>query len=339
MNAADRLRFCLSETALSVPDLSFPEPTLLGMSAVGAPCAAVDGWPRQSVRTPRLPAGAPTLYEYWFAATSCRRGRYGDIRYSATPSLLFGVVELDEAAFTPASGTPLSAAAETAYRQIFALLAEEDRPHLWRVWNYVPEINRVEHSLERYRQFNIGRHQAFGAFERPVDSSPAACALGVGPGPLSIAFLAARTPADAIENPRQVSAFVYPSQYGPKSPTFTRAALARLEGQAWLFISGTASIVGHETVHVGDVAAQTRETMVNIGVLVDEANRRLGADGFSLSRLCYRVYVRHAADYPLVRQALVEAVGPTLQAVYVQADVCRHDLLMEIEAQACHPLA
>ncbi len=98
---------------------------------------------------------------------------------------------------------------------------------------------------------------------------PAASALGFESGPLTICFFAAREAMPlAIENPRQVSAYKYPEDYGPRSPTFSRASAIELHGQTVLFISGTASIVGHQTMHAGDVVAQTQETIVNIKATV-----------------------------------------------------------------------
>jgi enamine deaminase RidA (YjgF/YER057c/UK114 family) len=151
-------------------------------------------------------------------------------------------------------------------------------------------------------------------------------------------FLAGRTPPVAIENPRQVSAYRYPADYGPRSPTFSRAALARLPGQELLFVSGTASIVGHQTMHVGDVAGQTRETVANIAAVLAEANRASLTQAYDLGELSYRAYLRHAEDLPRVRALLDELLGPRAAVVYVQADICRADLLMEVEAMASHAL-
>ena len=110
---------------------------------------------------------------------------------------------------------------------------------------------RDRHGLERYRQFNIGRQDAFLDSHRGATGNvPAASAIGLAGGPLSVAFLAGATPALAVENPRQVSAYLYPADYGPRSPTFSRAVRATLSGQEALFVSGTASIVGHRTVPV-----------------------------------------------------------------------------------------
>jgi hypothetical protein len=58
-----------------------------------------------------------------------------------------------------------------------------------------------------------------------------------------------------------VSAYDYPRQYGPAAPSFSRAALTP---DPLLLISGTASIVGHASVHLGDVTAQLEETLANL---------------------------------------------------------------------------
>lgn len=313
---------------------------ILGMHCLGL-CTAANTHtpPTQQVSLPILGQAADALHEIWHVADACQAGQFESIAFRRTDAVLFGTISIDEASLHVAEGaSSLLAAAESAYRQIFALLAAEGFPHLWRTWNYLPAIHAEECGLERYRQFNIGRHQAFGAFERPVGSSPAACALGVDNGPLSIAFIAGRRPSTRIENPRQVSAFAYPSQYGPRSPTFTRAAtVANGDGEI-LFISGTASIVGHETQHHGDVAAQTRETVANLAALLEQANLKRAAQHYTLQDLIYRVYIRHASDYAQVRDTLESLVGNDIQVLYVQAEVCRRDLLVEIEAVAFKPL-
>ena len=212
--------------------------------------------------------------------------------------------------------------------------------HLLRLWNYLPRINAETGGLERYRQFNIGRHLAFEAAGRLVmDSIPAASALGVSGGPLSVAFLAGRTPTRSIENPRQLSAFRYPADYGPCSPTFSRAALGRYAGAEWLFVSGTASIVGHQSMHPGDPVAQTRELLANLDALLAEASRCSAGPAYRLPELSARVYVRHPEHLAAVQAELARGLGGTAPRVYLQADVCRADLLVEVEAQACHLLS
>jgi chorismate lyase / 3-hydroxybenzoate synthase len=209
------------------------------------------------------------------------------------------------------------------------------------VWNYLPDINRDSGGTERYRQFNSARQHALRASGRALAGNvPAASALGAArASPLVVYFLAGRTAPIFVENPRQVSAYHYPRQYGSHSPVFSRAALLRQRASLTLFISGTASIVGHRSLHVGDTAAQTRETLANIEALLAEANRVASGAHFSLDALACKVYVRRPADLPVIQAELARAFGPDARIVYLQADICRQDLLVEIEATAMSPLA
>lgn len=337
----------------------------------GKPPAALAGagLPLARVATPPLQAD-PVVCEIWHGAGDGGRAalpepageagaapgtaRHGvvDFRVDAALGLLFGSVTLSEADFAGAPAAMLQCATERAYRDIFGLLDAQGYPYLVRVWNYVADINAEESGLERYRQFNIGRQDAFMACRREVVGNvPAACALGAVGQPaaqrmLSIAFLASPRAPVAVENPRQLSAYRYPSQYGPRSPTFARAGVWRCGKEGGraatvLFVSGTASIVGHRTVHAGDVAAQTRESMANIAAVLEQAARD-GHARLGLTDLVYRVYVRDPQDagtLASVRAELERAAGRSVPAAYVQADICRGDLLVEIEASAGHGLA
>ncbi len=135
-----------------------------------------------------------------------------------------------------------------------------------------------------------------------------------------------------IENPRQTSAYRYPPKFGLHSPSFSRACVLSESEGTNLFVSGTASIVGHETLHRGDVSAQTRETLANLGALLEEANRVVGARRYSLDGLKFKVYVRRPRDLEAIQEALSASLRPAAPILYLQADVCREELLMEIEA-------
>lgn len=288
-----------------------------------------------------LPAGDEAICEAWYSAEPLTDGRHGPIRYRQGETLLFGCLSLAEAAGATADAAraPLQMTADAAYRAIFALLEARPDYTVLRFWNYFPAINRESHGMERYRQFNVGRQDAFLAHRRSVlGNAPAACALGSADGGLHVAFLAARTNVIGIENPRQLSAYHYPGKYGPRSPTFARAGLVNLDGRDMLFISGTASIVGHQSVHLGDVAAQTRECLHNIAAILVEANREAPRADFRLDGLAYKVYVRHAADLVTVRREMAQFIDAPVSAVFLQADVCRADLLVEIEASGGHAI-
>jgi enamine deaminase RidA (YjgF/YER057c/UK114 family) len=279
-----------------------------------------------------LSPGGPRV-DAWRATGPVTDGRCGHVTWRHDGRWLFGAIDLDE----DAASHDLAALAHEAYLDVFRTLRETGFVHLQRLWNYLPGINADGNGLERYRHFNAGRQMAFletghAAFE----GAPAACAIGTSGGPFCVRFLAGAVAPVPVENPRQVSAYHYPSAYGPRSPTFSRAALVRSgEGEVSLLISGTASIVGHASVHVGDVAAQTRETLVNLRAVIDAAHARCSAR-FALAQLQCVVYVRRAADADLIRSVFEAEVGAdspaARSAVYLEADICRSDLLVEIEA-------
>jgi chorismate lyase / 3-hydroxybenzoate synthase len=259
---------------------------------------------------------------------------HGGVRYRYCDDVLFGSLTVAEQDTSEGEASALLRATAKAYQEVFDVLDKTGHRHLIRIWNYLPDINRETGGDERYRHFNSARRMAFRNSGRAtMGTVPAACALGSPPGsPISIYFLAARRPARMIENPRQTSAYHYPPKFGRHSPIFSRACVWGEAADSKLFVSGTASIVGHETIHRGDVVAQTRETLVNINALLDEANRIVGARRYAMADLKLKVYLRRPSDLAAIESTLSESLRRETSVVYLQADVCREDLLVEIEA-------
>ena len=299
--------------------LASPEQALGVVALSGAAAADL------SVGLPLLrtePGSNGGIREVWQAGQAIeRRGTLGGVRFGRAGGLLFGMLRQPVA---PGSATE---AARLAYDAMFDLIEREECPHLLRISNYLPDITRIEDGGERYRAFNIGRQQAFDKRRRLAAQAPAACGLGCVGDALLLFFLAGTEPGRNIENPRQVSAFHYPEQYGSSRPIFARATIAA----GMLFISGTASIVGHESRHVGDVAEQARETLRNIDALLAETQRAGGI--LTRQDLQMKVYLRHPNDRPMVEGCLL-AAGIAQPAAFLQAEICRPELDLEIEAHA-----
>ena len=332
-------RVPLGAPPLRVERLSLPDSLALadgGRSPFGAlGYGTPDGLPWMPTVNARVLSARGAMADVWHASEHIESGTTGVVRWRSDGHWMLGAIDLDETV----EKQGLAKLAQRAYHDLFKSLEQTGCAHLLRVWNYLPQINGDGGGLERYRQFNLGRQEAFvEAGQAAFEGAPAACALGIHQGALCIRFLAGRTAPLPIENPRQVSAYRYPPAYGPRAPTFSRAALAEIGGgNVALFISGTASIVGHETVHTGEIVAQTQETLRNLEAVIGAANERTSAR-FGLSALDCVVYVRHVADAPIVRQVLEQALGADAhtisRAVYLEADICRQDLLVEIEAHA-----
>lgn len=275
-----------------------------------------------SIGLPSLLPHEGGLREIWRATdTVVRRGTTNGVRFACAGGLMFGMLRRT---IGPDGGAE---AARSAYEALFERVGNEGFPHLLRVSNYLPGITRMEAGVERYRAFNAGRKQAFAARDRQAAQAPAACGLGCGGNALMLFFLAGIEPGRNIENPRQVSAFRYPEQYGESRPIFARATVAA----GMLFISGTASIVGHESRHVGDVAAQTDETLRNLDALLTEAAAQGGGPARNDLRL--KVYLRHPHDRAVVQERLL-AAGLPPPVAFLQAEICRPELDVELEAHA-----
>lgn len=304
----------------------------LGVVWFGAPPAdcspQMADVPFMSVPMPLLQTDRTGAGEIWRGGVVSATEEFEGVRYRADGDVLFGTLTIG------GKDSRMVEDSQRVYERIFRLLDQTGYPHLWRTWNFLADIHGDEQGLERYRQFNVGRQAAYDARQQVAQSvAPAACALGMRDGGFCFGFLAGRIAPILLENPRQVSAYHYPDTYGPRSPTFSRATLVPLSDAYLLLISGTASIVGHESRHIGNVRAQTRETLANISEIVAQANDRLpGGLRFMLADLQLRVYLRRAEDADAVRRELGVCLGKGLNACFVQADVCRQELLVEIEA-------
>ena len=89
--------------------------------------------------------------------------------------------------------------------------------------------------------------------------------------------------------------------------------------------------MGTRLSHIGDVAAQVDESLRNVHAVVEAANRAAGQPLFTVEGLKMKAYVRSAADAAAVRRQLQLRL-PATPVPLVRADICRANLLFEIEA-------
>jgi chorismate lyase / 3-hydroxybenzoate synthase len=223
-----------------------------------------------------------------------------------------------------------------------ALAATQTRPV--RFWNYLPDPGApMAPHLDRYMVFNAGRHAGLrewlpdAAFETHM---PTASAVGTTDGDLVVHCLASETGGRAVHNPRQRQPWMYSARYGPRAPSFSRAVAAQLGNRALLVIGGTASIVGEDSVHVGDTTAQVAETLENMTAVIATSIRTPAANPDLLARLQHvRVYVAPEADDRLVAGHLRDRLPACMQIDMRTARLCRPELLVEIEGLASLPSA
>ncbi len=261
----------------------------------------------------------PAPLEVWQVDGPVSVGTEGALRWSAGAGWLFAAIELDESEHGGAGNS-----AEIAYAALRDFISQRDERHVLRIWNYLGAINEGSDDAERYKHFCDGRARGMGTFF--AEGFPAATAIGHRSNEhrLQVYLLACDQPGQRVENPRQVSAWRYPRQYGRTPPSFARAMA--LPSQDALAISGTAAVVGHASAHQDDLQAQLEETLVNLEALLASAGMAAGFDAQSP----LKVYVRHDSDASSVRAFLQQRL-PGVPVLLLHGDICRSELLVEID--------
>ncbi len=263
----------------------------------------------------------PLPLEHWHVDAEVARGCHDRVDWACGGGWLFAHVDVEESVHDGDIGR----CAEHAYRALCDHLAEHAPGyHPQRIWHYLDRINAGEGDIERYKQFCNGRVRGMDGF---FDAGfPAATAIGrpAPTGCLTVYCLAAREPGRRIENPRQLSAWRYPPQYGRTPPRFTRAML--LPARDALAISGTAAITGHESRHVDDLVAQLDEIRANLGALSTSAGLPAELDATAP----IKVYLRHREDADTV-VAFLDRHMPRAPRLLLHGEICRRELQVEID--------
>ena len=222
---------------------------------------------------------------------------------------------------------PFGRQSDTMFDTVLEILREQGTTFrdVLRTWIYLDDIDRD------YRALNESRN-AF--FEREgVERLPASTGIG---GKLHPRGTFCSMDAYALLNPdiARIEVLSTPTlneapQYGS---SFSRGMKMALSEQTCLFISGTASVDEcGQTAHVGDVRGQLERMLVNIEGL-------LAPQGASWADVVHGVtFLKSAAHAELYRELCEERGMMEIPHTVVQADVCRPELLSEMEAIAVIP--
>ncbi|MBM4201448.1 MAG: hypothetical protein FJ189_09205 [Gammaproteobacteria bacterium] len=101
-------------------------------------------------------------------------------------------------------------------------------------------------------------------------------------------------------------------------------------------MSGTSSIHGYRTVHEGNLRRQLEETLDNLAALLAPRGLSLRERG---SGTLLTVYLRHAEDLAVAEPLLAARVAPEIKRLFLQGDICRRSLLVEIEGIMEHAVS
>ncbi|MGD8239536.1 MAG: RidA family protein [Armatimonadota bacterium] len=198
-----------------------------------------------------------------------------------------------------------------------------------RTWVYLDDI------LSWYGEFNEARNAFFrrvglmgeGAPDfvptstgiEGCNASALACTMDV----LAVRGAAAgHPPVWALSNPRQSEAYDYGS-------SFSRGACVAERDVTHIHVAGTAAIDEEgSSVCPGDLDGQVEFTLRNVDSLLAEAGAGFG------DIVHATVFFKRGTDASALRPALERMELPSFPAVTVWADVCRDELLFEMDAEA-----
>lgn len=244
---------------------------------------------------------------------------------------------------------PVSAQAKEIFAQIAGCLQSEEMP-VWsiiRQWNYIEKITQTDsNGIQHYQAFNDAR-SAFYSTAPWHGGYPAATGIGTTCGGVVIDLEATLSFSDqivarAIDNKLQISAHAYSQKVlhgkadvpgcGKSTPKFERAKAWMDSEKQRLYISGTAAIRGELSIGTDNVTEQTRITLENMEFLARQANPE-AAESAEPPFTLLRIYLKDPAFRNKV-ETVLESHYNGVPAIWVTADVCRDELLVEIEGMS-----
>ncbi len=285
------------------------------------------------------------------------------IQYKEIDQVIYTVVESDVEKEIFGAGITLndyidkkkSVQADTAFKIMKDILENESMTFadVIRQWNYVEDIvgydSLCESRIQNYQILNEMRAKYYSEASF-INGYPAATGIGMKAGGIILEFYACHTHDKEkiipVKNPKQKDAYEYSQEVligvplntnKPKSaPKFERAKYIAVKNNRLIFISGTASIQGEKTIGIDDIETQTKTTIENINHLISAENLKINGILNNYHHIKFssvRVYVKSPHYMNVVRQICNKSF-PEVQVNYLIADICRDNLLVEIEGIA-----
>jgi enamine deaminase RidA (YjgF/YER057c/UK114 family) len=193
-----------------------------------------------------------------------------------------------------------------------------------RTWFFISNI------LEWYSEFNTVRSETYaarGMFDRYL---PASTGIG-GRNPDNAAVVAAALAVQTKGADVVVKEIPSPMQSSPRDygSSFSRAVEVTSPDCRSVYVSGTASIDrSGRSVHEGDVGAQIGKTLEVVGALLGSRGMRFSDVGRA------NAYFKHPEDAGVLSRYASEYGLPMGRVIVSRNDICRSELLFEIEVDA-----
>jgi enamine deaminase RidA (YjgF/YER057c/UK114 family) len=194
-----------------------------------------------------------------------------------------------------------------------------------RTWFYLDDL------LSWYGDFNRVRNDVFAHNELRPSSLPASTGVG-GRNPIGAALAAAAWAVRPHDPAAEVLYFAPSPEQCPASSygsAFSRAVEIGCAGFRRLLVSGTASIARDgKTEHVGDARAQIERSMQVVAAILESRRMTFADTAFTTA------FFKHPADAPLFADWLARHGLQSMPVVSAVCDICRDNLLFEIELEA-----
>lgn len=233
------------------------------------------------------------------------------------------------------------------FRMLGDLLSAENFPvnSIVRQWNYIERITAVDNDRQHYQDFNEARSEFYSQSDWTA-GYPSATGIGMTHGGVLLDVDAAQLTGEdtgiiPLDNRLQVAAHHYSDdvliseQMGKTTPKFERGKCLNFGNAGMIYISGTAAIRGEQSMKDADLSEQLYATMENIAYLISLENVTVSGVScrYQPKVTMLRIYLK---DMSAVKEAkeLMEAFRLNIPVVYLWADICREELLIEIEGTA-----
>ena len=261
------------------------------------------------------------IFEVWNTDENVYAKKINNFYTSKSENYLFGSTIIDMNESYKNNKTKII----NAYNNLFEI-AKLEKMEIVKIWHFIPELlSKYNNDKTNYSLLCESRETVYKDYFNNFNF-PAATAIGIKGKKILIYFFAGKfSKYKVIENKRQVSSYLYPQQIFKEKPMFSRAVSFDnvKSGVGKILISGTASIKGYESMHSLNLKEQLNEALKNYGTLISLNNN---------SSNISRIYITNINDEDkLWIQQKLEKVFGTDHFIIVKGDICRKELIIEVE--------
>ena len=207
-------------------------------------------------------------------------------------------------------------ASEAAFEQMKAILVSEGMSfnNIVRQWNYIGKIHEGKNGSRNCQIFDDVCSKYYKKY-RSISGYPVTTGIGMMLGGVTIDFCAAlvNENRDQTDPSRQLK-----NNY-----------------RSILLFSGAVSVMGQDTIGIGDIEKQTQDAIDNIIQQIQEKrieHNIINTDIEWGNFILLRVYIKSQEDFSRVKLICIKQF-PNVPSIFIESDICPDNLLVLIEAE------